>query len=74
MTMMIEVARLKNGMSFGELALLKDMPRSASIQCTQDTHFAILEKEDYLRILGKVETKKLDSLIDFLAQIPIFKN
>ncbi|CAG9312294.1 CNBD2_4 [Blepharisma stoltei] len=72
-TILTEVGKLSQGMAFGELALLKDIPRSATIQCVTDTHFAILEKEDYLKILGKVEAEKLDALIDFFAGIPLFR-
>ena len=69
-----KVGELSDGSAFGELALLKDQPRSASIYCLTDCHFAVLNKVDYLRILGKAENKKLDELIEFLKGIPIFAN
>jgi len=46
-----EVAQMEKGQSFGELALIYDTPRSASIQAKTDCHFAVLEKEDYAAIL-----------------------
>ena len=68
------VAQLTPGMSFGELALIKDQPRAASILCNTDCHFAVLSKEDYMNIIGKVEAKKLDKFIDFLQEIPMFRS
>lgn len=46
---MTEVAELTKGHSFGELALLGDQPRSATITCkTLDVFFAVLEREDFM--------------------------
>lgn len=71
-TELTKVAVLGAGASFGELALINGQPRSASIYCEEDTHFATLSKEDYIRILGKLESRKLDKFINFLHSIPIF--
>ena len=48
---MIEVAKLKTGSSFGELALINNEPRKATIMCLTDCFFAVLEKEDYVKVL-----------------------
>jgi CRP-like cAMP-binding protein len=72
-TEMKQVTTLTDGAGFGELALIKDQPRSASILCEHDTHFAILSKEDYMSIIGKVEARKLEVFIEFLHDIPIFR-
>ena len=71
-TTMVTVAQLHSGMSFGELALLKDQPRSATILCNTDCHFAVLGKGDYMKIIGKAEMRILDRIIDFLGEIPFF--
>jgi len=42
---------MKDGESFGELALLDDAPRAATITCVDDTHVLILERKDYERVL-----------------------
>ena len=42
-----EIARLEDGKSFGELALIVAKPRMATIRCECDSHFAILEKKDF---------------------------
>ena len=67
----IEVSKLSSGKAFGELALIKDQPRAATIKCLTDSHFAVLKKEDYLKIIGKNEKKKLEELIKFLRGIPL---
>jgi CRP-like cAMP-binding protein len=69
---MVPIANLNSGAAFGELALLKDQPRSASIKCTTNCHMAVLVKEDYMKIIGRAEEKILDKQIDFLKEIPFF--
>lgn len=70
---MKQVATYDNGMAFGELALIKDQPRAASVLCETDCHFAVLSKEDYLNIIGKIEARRLDLFIEFLSLIPTFR-
>lgn len=41
-----------DGKAFGELALYNDSPRAASIFCKADTHFAVLSKQDFNKILA----------------------
>lgn len=67
-----EVCRLGVGGSFGELALIKNQPRSATIQCVKPTHFATLCKKDYLRILGQISNKHLEELLVFFKTLPTF--
>ena len=67
-----EVCILNVGGSFGELALLRDQPRSATIRCTKHSHFAILGKSDYLRILGHLSIKKLEDMVVFFMSLPTF--
>ena len=40
----VQVAVLKEGKSFGELALISLKPRSATIRCITDWKFAVLSK------------------------------
>lgn len=71
---MIEVAILRTGQSFGELALIANKPRAATIRCMSDTHFAVLSKQDYDKVLGKIEYSALSKMVDFLKVVPIFKH
>lgn len=47
-----DVKTLKTGDSFGELALLDNKPRAATIICREDSFFAVLEKKDFNAILS----------------------
>jgi len=47
----VQVVRLSAGKSFGELALINDAPRAASIQCLTTCLFATLERKDYEKVL-----------------------
>jgi CRP-like cAMP-binding protein len=70
----IEIKRLRIGESFGELALIKDVPRAATITCTEEASFAVLDKESYKRVLLKSELKAKAKIDDFLQSIPLFKS
>lgn len=71
-TSLQEVLQLGKGASFGELALEQNKPRAASILCVQDTHFAVLKKSDYRRLLLRyVIESQMESVI-FLQSLPMF--
>lgn len=67
-----QLALLRQGECFGELALLTYKPRAASVICREETHFAVLERNDYLRVLGKTHKGALQSKLTLLMQLPIF--
>jgi len=71
---MHEVKVLKSGSSFGEYALLYNQTRLATIQCCRDTHLAVLSKESYIKILGKIENKRIDESVKLLRSFQIFRN
>lgn len=69
-----EVLQLGKGAAFGELALEQNKPRAASIYCIQDSHFGVLDKSDYRRILLRhVKESQMESVL-FLQSLPMFSN
>jgi len=68
----VEVCEYGRGDSFGELALMTNQVRAASILCKTDIHFAVLERNDFVRIVGKVKEFLLNQKVDFLKKFPIF--
>ena len=69
---LIECTHLMAGCAFGEFALIKNKPRSATVITTEDCHFAVLSKKDFLRILGTFTNKKFDDMGRFLKSLPLF--
>ena len=67
-----EVAVLNVGASFGELALISNKPRAATIRAKEDSHFAVLEKYDYQKVLGVIQEKILNRKINFFKNLQIF--
>jgi len=67
-----QVVTMRQGKGFGELALKKErlMPRAATIKCIGNCHLAVMSKEDYNKVLAKIEARKLRKLIDFFKNIP----
>lgn len=49
---LINVRDLPTGSAFGELALLSNKPRAATIQCNEDCQFAVLDKLHFDEILS----------------------
>jgi CRP-like cAMP-binding protein len=48
------VARMFMGDTFGEKALISDVPRSATIKCQENTELIVLKRDDY-RIFSKLD-------------------
>eukprot|EP00347_Sterkiella_histriomuscorum_P008621 403344394 len=68
----IEISQLQTGQSFGDLALIEQKPRMASIRCLTETHFAVLSKKDFNKVLGVIEKKKYNEKVQFLRSLPFF--
>eukprot|EP00753_Platysulcus_tardus_P017605 PLAT6443.4.p1 GENE.PLAT6443.4~~PLAT6443.4.p1 ORF type:complete len:683 (+),score=352.32 PLAT6443.4:1438-3486(+) len=64
---------LKPGETFGELALLRSLPRSATIRAAQYSEFLVVEKSDYIRILTGQDERMLLAKTDFIRTVPLFK-
>ena len=68
-----EVARLNEGQNFGELALVKNSGRSATIICARACRFATLNRKDYKLTIGTEERRKLKDNVRLLRQYRIFQ-
>lgn len=44
----------------------------ASIRCLTETHFAVLSKKDFNKVLGVIEKKKYNEKVQFLRSLPYF--
>ena len=51
----VEVHKLSEGGSFGELALINDKPRAATLTCLSDCIFAVIGRADYQKFLERLE-------------------
>lgn len=65
-----ELVTLYKGMSFGELALINNKPRAATIRWAEPTKFAVLNKLDYQKVFAKIDKKKQNDKIAFLKCVP----
>ena len=63
---------MRAGDSFGELALINNQPRAASILCREPSQFAVLERDAYKRILCKIDDAKLEAKVKLLQKHPAF--
>ena len=66
------VSNLNVGAGFGELALINNVPRSATITTLEDSWFAVLEKSDFKEIIGRIYKNKFSSLIKIMDRVMIF--
>ncbi|EAS00751.1 cyclic nucleotide-binding domain protein (macronuclear) [Tetrahymena thermophila SB210] len=68
------VKELGDGSAFGELALLNNKPRLATIKTLRETHVATLSKENFNKILKEHEEQKIMKEIQFFEKVPAFKD
>lgn len=66
------MAKLEEGDSFGELALLYSKPRMATIKCIERSHFVVLTKDDYNGAIAEIERRKTNEKINFIKMLPVF--
>jgi CRP-like cAMP-binding protein len=61
---------LKEGDSFGELALVMKQPRSATVKAVRNTIFATLNKEKFDLILRKIHEENIVKKLNILSEMP----
>ena len=61
----VQVVRLSEGQSFGELALINDDPRAANVVSLTECYFAVLTKGEYEKVLKRIENKAILVKIGF---------
>lgn len=67
-----QVALLEEGSLFGEVALLHDIPRQASIVTTTDCEFLKMSKDDFNNVMKATIRKKWDEVEDGMKKINYF--
>ena len=70
---MEETTSLGSGEFFGELAIISDKPRAATVTAKTKVTVGILSKETFQKLLGSFTEKRLNEKIEFLQSLPIFK-
>lgn len=68
----LRVVILKNGAAFGELALITEASRAASIRCLIASDMAILKRDHFKKILASKQKEALKNMVRFLEKIPLF--
>ena len=63
---------LRPGDCFGELALIANKTRAASVLCREDAHFAVLDKDDYKRILAEIQGQSMTEKVETIKKYPVF--
>lgn len=70
---MVPVKQLHTGDSFGELALINDKPRAATVTAIQPTFCIILTKKMFKDAIEDLKDGKFKPIVEFLIQTPIFQ-
>jgi CRP-like cAMP-binding protein len=69
----IKVAELKNGNSFGELALLYGQPRAATAVSLEITELIVLSKDGYDKVIRSVQSEQINANFTFLKSLVMFR-
>ena len=67
-----EVKILNDGMLFGEKGMIENRERAATIICKEESHFLTLDRDSFIKILGRYEENKVFSNMTLLQSIQIF--
>jgi cAMP-dependent protein kinase regulator len=67
----VKVTEYGNGGSFGELALMYNAPRAATVTATKDSTIWALDRVTFRRILMEITSRKLKMYESFLEEVPL---
>jgi CRP-like cAMP-binding protein len=68
----VQLATLETGDAFGEMALLKDTKRMATVVTTADTEFFQVHKDDFKRVLESEVQRDFETKIEILKGVAGF--
>lgn len=73
-TMLKDINTLGDGASFGEVAIMGNdvCTRNATIFCKKDCYFAVLDKQNFQRIIGEHTQRDINMKVNFLKSSPLF--
>ena len=69
-----QLTELSNGDSFGEVALMHDAPRSASVIATELTHCIVLTQETYVKVVMNLHSYQIKGTADFFQSHPLLSS
>lgn len=69
-----EIALIEAGQSFGELALLYNSVRSATIIALEPTELIVLNRSTFKKYIHNVQTYQLNQIINFYEHLIMFKD
>ena len=61
-----DVAHLGPGCSFGELSLIYNKPRCATVKVLQRCHLMVLSRSDFEQCLRDIERKRIAEKVNFM--------
>lgn len=63
------IGTMEPSQAFGEVSLLRNKPRSATVIAIEDCHLAVLDKKAFEDILVKAEREKIEKNLEFFNQV-----
>lgn len=68
------IKRLSNGESFGELALLHESPRTATVKAVKETIVFCVERKNFRKIINKINEANYEENKKFIESISLLSN
>jgi CRP-like cAMP-binding protein len=68
-----KIATMEMGKSFGEMAIIRKKPRTATVICATHCILAEIDYEDYLTLFKTDDEQNIEEVCDFLKTFDFFK-